>query len=467
MYVGVNFQMIEHVLKLPSNEHDCSTALSEVAEKLWDYASKLKNVACASTIVELILAALDICPLGHEDHTDFLCNLSGAFVLCYEQKGSVSDLNKAVDLAQIRLDLCPLGHSDHINALRVLVFLLMRHYGIQKNNEDLNRLIELQERWVDLCPLDYSGHSHVLGELAESLCEHYEVQGNIADLNRAIAVAKRELDLHPDGQPCHNHALNSSARSMYARYQKLGDLKDLDRCIDLQKKSLELTPLGHLEYRTFLQAYAFSLLERSKKMENHSDLSEAARLFKEALGISPVHHTDFAFNAAQLAATTLLLSNHSQGSDTTPPHSVDDAFQTYGLLKRCSPAISLELLKATLGWIQDAEKYSHPSALEAYQTSFDTLDHFTSLSSSITIIVEDRYDNIQPSIVVQGLLSLLSAAAAAVEYTTMSRNSNCLTDPYTPTLDKQYLLNFGQISQVIFFSTLQYIPDYLDTSTEG
>ena len=86
---------------------------------------------------------------------------------------------------------------------------------------------------------------------------------------------------------------------------------------------------------------------------------------------------------------------------------------------------------------------------------------------SITKIVEDRYDNIQPSIVVQGLLSLLSTAAAAVEYTTMSRNSNCPTDPYTPTLDKQYLLNFDQISQVIFFGTPQYIPDNLDTSTEG
>ena len=69
----------------------------------------------------------------------------------------------------------------------------------------------------------------------------------------------------------------------------------------------------------------------------------------------------------------------------------------------------------------------------------------------ITKIVKDRYDNIQPSIVVQGLLSLLSATAVAGEYMTMSRNSNCPTDPYTPTLDKQYLLNFDQISQVVFF----------------
>ena len=59
------------------------------------------------------------------------------------------------------------------------------------------------------------------------------------------------------------------------------------------------------------------------------------------------------------------------------------AFKIYGLVKACGPAATRHLWAATQAWVEDAEKHNHPSVLEAYQTSLNTLDHLTSMQSSL------------------------------------------------------------------------------------
>ena len=106
-------------------------------------------------------------------------------------------------------------------------------------------------------------------------------------------------------------------------------------------------------------------------------MGRANRLFKEALETFPVYHRYFAFNASQIAETTLLLSKTTEESHP-PPSLLVEAFEAYRLLKKCGPVASLDLLQATEAWVRNAEQHNSSSVLEAYQALIKTLDHFTS-----------------------------------------------------------------------------------------
>ena len=130
-----------------------------------------------------------------------------------------------------------------------------------------------------------------------------------------------------------------------------------------------------------------SLKDRYKKTKEHSDLIRVINLFQEALGFFPIQHPSFASTVSQLTATIL-----SQRSFQAPLPSPDETFQTYRLLKACGPAVSLDLLEAIQDWVKNAKKCNHSSILEAYQTLLNTLDHFTSLNSSL----DSRHKTMQP-----------------------------------------------------------------------
>ena len=224
--------------------------------------------------------------------------------------------------------------------------------------------------------------------------ERYDKEGNVIDLNKAIEMRAKRLELNPIGHYSHGSALWHLATSMWARYQKQGNLTDLDRAIELQEKHLELCPLNHPYHGVALHHLAVALKDHYKRTKNHHNLIRGIKLLKEALNIHPVQHQSFAQTVCQLAAIILLaaksLKRHHLSNPPLPLP--EEAFQTYSLLKRCGPAISLDLWKATQAWVKDAERHNHSSALEAYQTSLNTLDNFSSLNSSL----DSRHETMQP-----------------------------------------------------------------------
>ena len=373
------------------------SALRKYHWRLYAYGLQFNNMACVDTQIELGLATLDLCPLGHADHTNILNDLACSFSSRYDQAGNISDLNKDIEISQTRLDLCPMGHPDHAWALGELAVSLQKYYPIHPNKAVLDMIIEIQQRCLDLCPSGHPDHAKALGSFALSLWEHYCVQGHITDLNRSIEMGEKRLDICPIGHPHHAIALESLAVYLYARYHKQGNLTDLNRAIDLEEKKLELYPPGHPSHGPALWDLGISLKDRYNKAKNSTDLIKAIKLFKEALVIYPVQHSNFAFIAAQLAAAILLPSKSLQ-THYPPgqplPLLPDEAFQTYRLLKACGPAVSLELWKATQAWVQDAEEHNHSSVLEAYQTSLNILDHFTSFNSSL----DSRHETMQTKV---------------------------------------------------------------------
>ena len=120
------------------------------------------------------------------------------------------------------------------------------------------------------------------------------------------------------------------------------------------------------------------------KTKTLSDLARAIKLLKEALAIYPVQHKYYAEIVEDLADAILLCNSSKRNCLSEYPFPpVDEAFKTYGLVRGCGPAVTKHLWAATRAWVKDAEKHNHPSVLEAYQTSLNTLDHFASMQSSL------------------------------------------------------------------------------------
>ena len=344
-------------------------------------------MACVSTKIEVELARLDLCPVGHSRHTTILNDLSIAFLLQYDQLGNISDLNRAVEIDQTRLNLCPPGHPEHTHAVGQLAISLWHHYSVQKNKQDINNLVEMEQQWLDLCPYGHPDHGKALSMLALSLWERFELEEEIEDLNRSIEIGEKRLGLSPVGHVDHAVALNNLALSLASHYQKTGDITSLNRAIDLQEEYLELCPPGYQTHGLGLRNLALSLWCRYDKMGNLNDLVLTSNLFKDALQTYPVQHQYFAFNAGELAAVTLLLCSSSSSSSPSdqPFPSLDEAFETYRLLKKCGPTVSLDLLHATQEWIKNAERHNHSSVLEAYQTFLNIVDDFTSFTCSLDL----------------------------------------------------------------------------------
>ena len=349
-------------------------------------------MAAVSTNIEVWQAILDLCPEGQEKHIQALYSLANSFRICYKLNGNISDLNRAIEVFQTMLNLCPPGHPEHATALGGLALSLQIYYGIHPNQSNLNKIIEMQQKRLDLCPLGHCHHTDALGRLATSLRNRYNIQENMADLNMAIDMQQKRLNLCPEGHSEHSVALDNLAVSLSTRYDKQHNLADLDEAMLLRERNLTLCPVGHPGHANALCDLAESLREHYTVTKALSDLTRAIKLLKEALAIYPVQHKYYA-EAVESLAKAILLCNSSKRNHLSdypfPP--AKEAFKTYGLVKACGPAVTIYLWKATQAWVKDAERHNHPSALEAYQTSLNTLDHFTSMQSSL----DSRHETMQ------------------------------------------------------------------------
>ncbi|KAG9312088.1 hypothetical protein JVU11DRAFT_7372 [Chiua virens] len=371
------------VLSSPEG-HDCLSTLWGFCDKVYIFIRGCSNMPSLFTKIEVEQALLDLCPESHADHTTILDSLGFSYSFCYDKEGKLSDLNRAIEIGEKRLGLCPSGHPEHATALGELSTFLHRMYQIQGNQKDLDRMIEMDQKRFDLCPSGHEHHATALGNLAVTLRLRYNEQGDVADLNRAIEMGQQRLDHYPSGHSYDNTALGNLALALHDRYNKLGNVVDLNRAIDLAEQRLELCPPGHPEHGFALYNLARSFSHRHNLLKSTSDGLRAYNLLKEALRIHPVQHQGFALIISWLAYTILQL-NSSPGSQSSNQLlvKVEDAFETYKMVKTCGPAVSLDLWKTAQNWVRNAEKYNHSSVLEAYQTSLNILVHFTSLHTSL------------------------------------------------------------------------------------
>ena len=349
-------------------------------------------MAAVSTEVEVWQAILDLCPEGHKKHTQALFNLACSFRVCYKLNGNISDLNRAIGLFQARIDLCPPGQPGHATALGGLAISLWEYFEIHPNQADLDKIIEMQQKRLDLCPLGHYHHTEALGHLAASFRNRYKMQGNMADLNKAIDMQQKRLNLCPVGHLEHTVALDNLAFSLSTRYNVQHNLADLNEAMLLRERCLILCPVGHPGHADALCNLARSFRMLYAVTRTLSDLTRAIKLFEEALAIYPVQHKFYAQTIGSLAKAILLCNSSKKNHPSEYPFlPAEEAFKIYELVRGCGPAVTKHLWAATQAWMEDAEKHNHPSVLEAYQTSLNTLNHFTSMQSSL----DSRHETMQ------------------------------------------------------------------------
>ena len=332
---------------------------------------------------------LDLCLAGHADHIDIIGYLAQDLMDQYDIQGNILYLNRAIEINQKRLYLCPPGHAKHTTALGGYASSLWSLYWTLGNVADLDKAIEMEQKRLDLCPSGHPDHALALKNLAISLESRFRAQGNITDLNKAIEMTQKVLDLCPDDYQ-DAVAIGNLATALQTRYGKQDNLEDLEKAIELNEKQLTLYPSGHPFHAYALQCLANALKSHYKATKTPSDIIRATKLLQDSVAVCPVHHNDFPFGIQDLAEAILLTLESSDQPDL----SLEDAFDAYRLLRGCGPAASINLWDAACAWIQDAEEHEHPSVLEAYQVSLNTLDHLTSTQPS----VDTRHEAMQEKV---------------------------------------------------------------------
>ncbi|KAG1731528.1 uncharacterized protein EDB91DRAFT_1349369 [Suillus paluster] len=296
----------------------------------------------------------------------------------FRQNGDIDDIDRAVQLSRDALAICPVkaGCGSFLGVLCYALKLRFDHHG---DPSDLDESIPLYRAALDLCPPFDPARWTSLNNLAEALNARYNKCSHVWDFEEAIRLHQEALALRPRGRPRRDHTLNNIAAAHYTHFRKSEDISALDDAISFYREALELRPPGNQWHCQALLNLASALQERFTQTRYGEHIEEAIRRCQEALESLPFNHPEcyFCYVSLQEAYT-------ARFNVQCHPDDLASAF------KNCRLAVNLRTqdfprrIEQVFQWIEDAEKYNHESALEAYQTSLRLLDVYLSTRSSVT-----------------------------------------------------------------------------------
>ncbi|KAG1882818.1 CHAT domain-containing protein [Suillus subluteus] len=329
---------------------------------------------------------LELCPLGNEHRPKALEKLAWALSefatalgSCFEQRGSIDDLDECIQCCREAVSLCPKGHSHRDTYLGHLAHSLLSRFLHQGNFHDLNEAISLYEEALCLRPVGHESRDYSLSHLGRALLSRFTQCGDVNDIIRAISFQREALTLCPPGNPNRDWVLNQLAIALNSRYNKLDVSEDLDESIDLLRDSLQLRQRGHPLHHQALINLSSALCSRFTQTQEDEDVEEAIRLCHESLETFPSlgPRRFFSYRRLQEAYLSRYRVQHMFADLSLAVENFRLASQhpTQGFPNR---------VQTSWLWIV-AAKHSHPSALEAYTTFFDLLErHLASQSSAIS-----------------------------------------------------------------------------------
>ncbi|KAG2120273.1 TPR-like protein [Suillus clintonianus] len=285
----------------PPGNSDRSEFLNSLANSLHDRFEQRGVQSDLDEAIELHRLALLLRPPGHSDRSTSLGNLANSLRDRFEQRGVQSDLDEAIELHRAALLLRPPGHSDRSQSLNDLSISLHDRFKQRGVPSDLDESIELDRAALLLRPPGHSDRSLSLSNLATSLRTRFEQRGLPSDLDEAIELHRAALLLRPPGHSDRSASLNNLSNSLVNRFQQRGVPSDLDEAIELHRAGLLLRPPGHSNRSQSLNNLAVSLQKRFEQRGVSSDLDEAIELHRAALLIRPPGHSDHSQSLNNLA----------------------------------------------------------------------------------------------------------------------------------------------------------------------
>ncbi|KAG2127527.1 TPR-like protein [Suillus clintonianus] len=276
----------------PPGHSDRSASLNNLAISLHDRFEQRGTLSDLDEAIELHRAALLLRPPGHSNRSVSLNNLATSLHDRFEQRGVPSDLDEAIELHRAELLLRAPGHPDRSASLNNPAISLQAGFEQRYVPSDLDEAIELHRAALLLYPSGHSDRSACLDNLGSSLLYRFQQQGVLSDLHEAIEFHRTALLLRPPGHSDRSTSLNNLADSLRARFQLRSGLFDLDEAIELHRAVLLLRPPGHSNRSASLNNLAISLVNMFKHRGVPSDLDEAIELHQAVLLLRPPGHPD-------------------------------------------------------------------------------------------------------------------------------------------------------------------------------
>ncbi|KAF9222944.1 hypothetical protein BS17DRAFT_809162 [Gyrodon lividus] len=372
--------------------------------------------------IQSYASVIDLLP---QDQLDSLLACMGyALVLRmrFHRRGLLDDLNLAIHYFDMVVRRCPLGNVHHATALVFYAELLIIRAEQRESLVDIESAIEYFRTGMNVRPEGDPSRPYLLGSLGYALLARFVHSGDAIDLERAIESCYDAVLSQPSGNDeARAVSINYLAITLFSRYQLQGDKMDAARARTYFQQALDLCPPGHT-YRTgVLNNYARLLGRLSEDgVSGPDDLELCIRYFYEALGLcfepsrSAILHNlamvllfrfsrqgdpsdiDIASSLCQIALElrpeghpyrpmTFLVQAKTVTKRLTLNSDVEEAFKYRISAAEQSSGGSRSQFEAAMKWVEDAEKFSHPSVLHAYRSAIRLLDLHLVLKPSVDL----------------------------------------------------------------------------------
>ncbi|KAG1741556.1 uncharacterized protein EDB91DRAFT_1248103 [Suillus paluster] len=291
---------------------------------------------------------LKLCPLGYKHRRSALDNLSWGLCVRFQRSGSIVDIDESICLRRETVSLCSEGHPSRGDYLNDLAYSLACRFSQQHNFHDLNEAISLYEDALRLpCHAGYEYHGVALDNLGTTLLDRFQAYHDIHDINKAISL--------------HCEALT------FNRYGDLQAEEDLNEAIHLYRESLKLKQSVNSRRHLTLASFGSALCFRFIRTQNNEHIEELVDLCTETLEDLPALHQK-QMVLLRLAMGRLFVSLPVENFRLASTHT--QGFPYYRM-------------RTALDRVNQAEKYQHESALEAYHTCLNIFDHYAIAQPSI------------------------------------------------------------------------------------
>ena len=364
------------------------------------------------------------CPPSHQHYSTALIFYANLLMGRSEQKESIQDIDGAIECIRSAMTA---GHADNPRRpelVSTLGYCLVSRFLHCGNATDLERGVENCYAAVSSdSSLDAGARAGNLNRLAFALFTRYQLQGDKMDSTRAKTYLQQALELCPSGHPMRLPTLNNYGRTLANLARKNFDLSDIELSIKCFYEALELC--YEAARSVILTNLAIALLHRYSLLGDPSDVDVAFSLSKTSLELHAEDHwlrgMTFLFQAKAVIAmfprkrtivdTEIALDIlHAARDACTPGHpmlvemyrelsnvhlvryslanssaDLEDAFKYRIEAVQYSNGGSQVRFEAAMQWVEGAEKFNHPSLLDAYKSAIRILDLHLVLKPSLDL----------------------------------------------------------------------------------
>ena len=354
-----------------------STSLVYLSHHLYSRYTELGARDDLEAAIVLAREALGLHPRSYPGRSTSLRTLANNLSQKHALLGGIEYLHEAIVLRREALALEAPGRACRTSSLRNLACDLGSRYLQLGVIEDLDEATLLGQEALERSPPGHPDWEMALVGMAAFLCHRYEQVGEITYLDQAVILGRDLLALSPPGNLDRCGSLYDLAEFLLKRHKHGGAVEDCDEAIVLHREALALCPPGHVARWMSLIGTADGLFSRYEALGNVEDLEQAILLGREAISLLPFDQQD---RPSELQILTSFLSARLARSGES--NDMEEMFGFYTQLADVPLGVSSYDLSATEEWVREAEAFTHPTTLLAYETSLRFLiQHLTILPS--------------------------------------------------------------------------------------